>query len=80
MNSKHSGNFYETRSLNCPDEKHIFLSNELSHETVIEKLDFVRNNLPSSAAKNISNGFVSENLNNLQIFATITQQITTPYF
>ena len=43
---------------------HNFKLFELSHETVINKLDFVYNDLPSTAKINISFGFVLQSVHN----------------
>ena len=53
---------------------------EINHETLIDKLDCVYNELPSSAKINISFGFVLQSVQNPEEFRSTTQQVTTPYF
>ena len=59
---------------------HNFKLFELSHETVINKLDFVYNDLPSSAKINISFGFVLQSVYNSDEFRYFYAADNNPIF
>ena len=59
---------------------HNFKLFELSHETVINKLDFVYNDLPSSAKINISFGFVLQSVHNSDEFRYFYAADNNPIF